>query len=86
MQEIINERRKTHGEFHYVATMTQEIYKNITQYSSSQLTDMQRESLHMICSKLARIGCGDPNVQDHWIDIAGYATLIAQAMPYPPAK
>jgi hypothetical protein len=38
---------------------------------------MQRESLDMIAHKIARILNGNPNVHDHWHDIAGYATLVA---------
>lgn len=35
----------------------------------------------MIAHKLARIAVGDPDVNDHWDDIAGYATLVSQRMP-----
>jgi len=38
-------------------------------------TAAQGEAIHMICVKLARIVCGDPNHADHWDDIAGYARL-----------
>ena len=30
----------------------------------------------MIAHKIGRILAGDPSFQDHWADIAGYATLI----------
>jgi hypothetical protein len=39
------------------------------------LNDMQRESLDLIATKMARILSGDANEPDHWEDIAGYAML-----------
>jgi hypothetical protein len=34
----------------------------------------------MIMHKVARILNGDPNYADNWIDIAGYATLVADRL------
>jgi hypothetical protein len=34
----------------------------------------------MICHKLGRIVNGDPNYADSWIDIAGYAKLVADRL------
>jgi hypothetical protein len=34
----------------------------------------------MIVHKIGRIVNGDPDVTDHWVDIAGYATLIADRL------
>jgi hypothetical protein len=39
-----------------------------------------REALHMIAHKMGRIATGNPNIKDHWADIAGYATLIANLL------
>lgn len=35
------------------------------------------EALEMICVKMARILNGDPLYADNWVDIAGYAKLVA---------
>jgi hypothetical protein len=35
----------------------------------------------MIAVKLARILCGDPDFQDHWLDVIGYAKLAEKAEP-----
>ena len=35
------------------------------------------EALDMICVKMARILNGDPTYADNWVDIAGYAKLVA---------
>lgn len=40
----------------------------------------QREALDLIANKLSRILNGNPDIIDHWIDIAGYALLIAQRL------
>jgi len=40
----------------------------------------QKEALEMIFHKLARIANGDPNYADSWIDIAGYAKLVADRL------
>ena len=37
-------------------------------------------SLDMIAVKISRIVNGDPNHTDSWIDIAGYATLVADRL------
>ena len=34
----------------------------------------------MICHKLGRIINGDPNYDDSWLDIAGYAQLIVNRL------
>ena len=45
-----------------------------------KLNAAQRESLEMICHKIARILNGDPNYIDNWTDIAGYAVLVEQEL------
>ena len=34
----------------------------------------------MICHKIGRIVNGDPDYADSWIDIAGYAKLVADRL------
>ena len=41
----------------------------------AHLSAVQRESLDMIATKIARLVCGDPNDRDSWLDIQGYAKL-----------
>lgn len=40
----------------------------------------QKEALDMICHKIGRIVNGDNNYDDSWIDIAGYAQLVADRL------
>jgi hypothetical protein len=40
----------------------------------------QLQALDMIATKISRIVHGNPNHTDSWIDIAGYATLVADRL------
>lgn len=84
VDKILEERQKTHGEFERVASVTRFIQSELglIHYDEKPYTCVQREALHMICNKLARIFCGDPNVKDHWDDIAGYASLVSKSIEY----
>ena len=83
VNETLNERKKTHGDFADFARITQSIkYAIFDGVIESQgltplewFTHQQREAIEMIAHKLGRVAAGDPNVADHWHDIAGYATL-----------
>jgi hypothetical protein len=75
-KDILEERQKTHGDFAWVAEVSQEL-KNIFRNKEGwvYLTRVQREALDNIAQKAARIFAGDPNFADHWVDIQGYAKL-----------
>lgn len=47
------------------------------------LANDQMEALDMICHKIGRIVNGDPDYADSWIDIAGYAKLVADRLDPP---
>lgn len=79
INEILNERKKTHGNFTEQAT-TARMLKNVFWRTNNELTFEQSEAIDMILHKIARIAAGDPNVPDHWDDIAGYAKLVADAL------
>lgn len=75
--ETLNERDATYGKFEDVAACSVELKEVIiSHHKTSTLSCSQVEALSMICSKIARIVCGDPNFKDNWHDIAGYATLV----------
>lgn len=46
----------------------------------STLDDDMHEALEMIAHKISRILAGDPHYDDSWIDIAGYATRVADRL------
>lgn len=73
---LLKDRKNTHGEFKIVATFSQDL-KCVLRASENYdyLSYTQKEALDNICQKIARILCGDPDNQDHWLDIQGYARL-----------
>lgn len=78
IREILDEREKTHGDFVVHSMISQNLKECLwVQNGWRRLNLMQQEALEMICHKIARVVAGDPNHADHWRDISGYATLIA---------
>lgn len=81
INKILAERKKTHGSFYANSRVSQE-FKAImySQTSGASFSPEMREGLDMIFHKLSRIIAGNPNHEDHWDDIAGYATLVANSI------
>ena len=81
---VLAEREATHGNFAATALIAQRL-KDVSKSSpnwNSNLTDVQRETLEAIFTKIARILSGDPNHKDHWFDIEGQARhLAAEQLP-----
>jgi len=77
-REAIAARPRTHGDFTEGAQFTQSVMHIAAAMPGyAQASSVQREGFHMIVHKLQRIAAGDPNFRDHWVDIAGYAQLVA---------
>lgn len=85
-EEILAERAKTHGEYSTTARVIQEL-KYVAESGPMwhTLTHTQRESVHMILHKVGRVVSGNPNIRDHWDDIAGYAKLTSDRIAIAPA-
>lgn len=80
VETILSERGAIYGDYSAVATTSQKLKQAIHAGSSWDLmTDRERESLDMICNKLARIANGLPH-RDSWVDLSGYAELVARMM------
>lgn len=81
---LLNEREKLHGKFETTSDISQQLKSVIHREILSrppqeqQLTNVQRESLDLICTKIARIVSGKSNCLDHWRDISGYAELACR--------
>lgn len=79
----LEERGSRYGAFINHAEVTMHL-KRIIRYNLDQrektLDDDQQEALDMICHKIGRIINGDPNYADSWVDIAGYAKLVADRL------
>lgn len=80
-KDLLKERQTTHGEYLPKCDTIQNlkiILRNTEGFH--QLSYDQMESLDLICTKIGRILHGDPDIIDHWDDIAGYAQLISQRL------
>lgn len=80
--DLTRSREVTHGDYKTTSQIAQQL-KSVVRNGlimrksegRSDLTTEQRESLDLICTKIARAISGDPNEPDHWHDISGYAHL-----------
>jgi hypothetical protein len=76
VDEILKNRDSIHGDYQKVAETSQRL-KAVIADTVNQLPLDMNESLDLICTKIARIANGNYDEPDHWLDIAGYAQLIA---------
>jgi len=79
IDETLNERGKRYGTFKRHSELSQSLFRTIRVHLALEgktLPDVHTEALMMICHKIARIVNGDPNYDDSWRDISGYATLV----------
>lgn len=76
-QSVIESREATHGDYNKQALFAQRLKGLMHQENNwPNTTPAMRESLDMIAVKISRILTGNPDEPDHWLDIAGYATLV----------
>jgi len=75
------ERGSRYGKFVDHARIAQAIKYEIRQGRSFvTMEDDMVEALDMIAHKIGRIINGDPRYSDSWVDIAGYAKLVADRL------
>jgi hypothetical protein len=87
VEDIINERQKTHGDFKAHAGLSQSLKMACESHSGyRELSPVQREAINMILHKIARAIVGNANHVDHWDDIQGYAKLASNELIAPEAK
>lgn len=77
--EMLIERGSRYGEFKRHAEITMQL-KNIVHTFDPGMENDQLEALDMIMHKVGRILNGDPDYADSWVDIAGYAKLVADRL------
>lgn len=80
VNDILAEREKTHGSFEAnarISSVLKDCLRTAAMHNDVTLREVHWEALDMICLKLSRILSGKKNEPDHWDDIAGYATLVA---------
>lgn len=79
----LKERGERYGKFKEHARITMQMKNYIREELEKREKDLaydQLEALDMICHKIGRIINGDPNYADSWVDIAGYAKLVADRL------
>lgn len=77
----LTERGNRYGKFIDHARVTQHLKQVIFTYKNRrELDDDMVEALEMIAHKIGRILNGDPHYADSWVDIAGYAKLVADRL------
>ena len=83
VDKTLDARAEMYGTFKDGASLMQSIKRELSAHAAKHgktFADDQWEALEMIVHKMGRIVNGDPDVTDHWVDIAGYATLIAERL------
>lgn len=82
VQDTLDERGRRYGSFADNADTSQMLKDTLRLQIESneqyEFSEVHYEGIEMICHKLARIVNGDPDYIDNWVDIAGYATLVAE--------
>ena len=80
---VLTERGERYGKFMDHARISQS-FKSFVRNSHGEkwqkMSFDQQEALDMIFHKIARVLNGDPNYADSWVDIAGYAKLVADRL------
>ena len=83
VDKTLDARALNYGTFKDGAALMQSIKRTLSAHAATHgktFADDQWEALEMIVHKIGRIVNGNPDVTDHWVDIAGYATLIADRL------
>jgi len=83
LADTLAERGSRYGTFVSHAAITQDLKHLMNEHLITRHktlpSDMQ-EALDMIAHKIGRIINGDHNYPDSWVDIAGYAKLVADRL------
>jgi hypothetical protein len=80
---ILDDRAQDYGKFIQGAEIMQMLKRMVHNYIEARGTKLafdQREAIDMIIHKLGRIINGNPDKVDTWVDIAGYAKLVADRL------
>jgi len=87
VEATLAQRGSRYGDFTDHAAVCQDIKRVMLNTNTipgrgfSRLADVQKQALEVIADKIARILTGDPNYDDNWHDIQGYAKLAEDRLP-----
>lgn len=85
VSDVLKERGARYGAFRTHAQHSQVLKEHVLgrifwDPSRKDINDVISEGMEMILHKIARVMNGDPYYADNWIDIAGYAQLVADEL------
>ena len=81
LEETLADRGDKYGDFSYMSMRIRSIQKSIHGCCGyGQLAPYQQHALDMIAVKIGRILAGNPDYDDNWRDIAGYATKVLETL------
>jgi len=88
VDKVLAQRGARYGEFPNHATTAQTlkaVFRDGRKKAGRAypMDALQQEAMDMILHKVARIANGDESYDDNWVDIAGYATLVANELQKP---
>ncbi len=84
-EDTLTERGAKYGNYFEQTTIIDNIVEAIHKSGSAGIDWLgmkpdQKDALYMIIVKMSRILNGDPDYEDNWRDISGYATLVADRL------
>jgi hypothetical protein len=83
LEKTLKDRGSKYGNYLEQATITRKLADAIPDSFGRKAAPDQHDAVYMILVKLSRIANGDPNYADNWLDIAGYAKLVADRLTGP---
>lgn len=87
IKKVLEERGANYGVFADHAAISQALKGAFRAWPGwEKMLQDQREALDMIAHKIGRIMNGNPHYADSWVDIAGYAMLVAERLGIQPTE
>jgi hypothetical protein len=81
LDAILAERGQRYGDFSDHAPIAQDLQDVMRKTAGWERCDaVKKQALTVIADKIARILSGDPNYNDNWVDIQGYARLVEERL------
>lgn len=77
VDETLALRGSRYGDFSIHAEIAQNLQDDMRHTKGwERLSPVQKQALTVIADKIGRVLSGDPNYEDNWHDIQGYAKLV----------
>ena len=81
INDTLEERGKRYGNYLRQTEISNDLRTRMMNTPGGEAMEVDMEdALTMIAVKISRILNGDPFYSDNWVDISGYATLVADRL------